>query len=51
MSVLVSGVDRLRSYGVPPPRLSPLQSYALGIDILLYLAGFGLQLSRGSPCC
>ena len=48
---LVLGVDRLCSYGVPPPCPSPLQSYGLDIGIFLRLAGFCLQFGRGSPCC
>ena len=43
MTTLVSGVDRLCPYGVPPP----LRSY-VGIGILSRHAGFGLQYGHGS---
>jgi len=50
MPALISGADRLCSYGVPPPCPSPLWTYGLAIGILLRLARFGLQFDRSSPC-
>ena len=39
MLTLVAEADHLCSYGVLPPRLSPLQSYSLSIGILFCLSG------------